>query len=135
MPRPRKHRCVWGHPAATYFKPRGVPMSALEEVVLAVEELEAIRLRDLERLEQEEAAERMGISRPTFHRVLRSAREKTAEALIRGKALLIHGGDYVMAGTDIARQQVGRCAGRAGGGRGRCGRGPQQDLATKETLQ
>lgn len=97
MPRPRKCRCVRGEPTITYFKPRGVPVVNLEEIVLAVEELEAVRLKDLDELDQEEAAKRMNISRTTFHRALNSARKKIADALIRGKALRIEGGDYEMA--------------------------------------
>jgi predicted DNA-binding protein (UPF0251 family) len=96
MPRPRKCRCVRGEPDFTYFKPRGVPVALLEEVVLVVEELEAVRLKDLESLDQEEAAKRMNVSRPTFHRVLRSARSKISDALIHGKAIRIEGGDYIM---------------------------------------
>ncbi len=57
-------------PEVTYFKPAGVPMRLLEEVWLSVDEAEAIRLKDLEGLEQEEGADRMGISRPTFQRIL-----------------------------------------------------------------
>ena len=81
-------------PEATYFKPAGIPMRLLEEIRLSVEELEAVRLRDLERLEQEEAAEKMNISRQTFQRVLASARQKIAEALLYGKAVRIEGGNF-----------------------------------------
>lgn len=84
-------------PGVTYFKPRGVPLIDLEEVNLAVDEFEAVRLKDMERLKQEEAAKRMNISQPTFHRLLESAREKLAEALVNGKVIKIHGGDYEMA--------------------------------------
>ncbi len=98
MPRPRKCRCVEDQPNVTYFKPRGIPVSQLEEVVLAVEELEAIRLKDSEGLDQEESAKMMKISRTTFHRVLNSARVKAADALIQGKALKIEGGDYSTTG-------------------------------------
>lgn len=73
-------------------------MRELESVVLTVEELEALRLSDLEGLYQEDAAERMDVSRQTFQRVLREARRKTAEALVMGKAVGIEGGDYVLAG-------------------------------------
>jgi predicted DNA-binding protein (UPF0251 family) len=96
MPRPKKCRCVWNEPNVSYFKPRGVPVSLLEEVVLAVEELEAVRLKDLEGLEQEEAAQKMKVSRPTFHRILNSARSKISDALIHGKAIKIEGGTYIM---------------------------------------
>lgn len=97
MPRPTKWRRVNFIPEIAYFKPGGVPLSVLDEVVLSVEEAEAIRLKDLEGLQQEECAEKMLISRPTFHRVLDSARSKLADALINGKAIRIEGGNFEMA--------------------------------------
>ncbi len=69
----------------------------LEEVCVSVEEAEAVRLNDLEGLEQEECARRMNISRPTFHRVLGAARSKLADALLNGKAIRIEGGNFEMA--------------------------------------
>jgi len=81
----------------TYFKPAGIPLRALEEVRLSVEEAEAIRLKDMEGLEQEQGAERMNISRPTFQRVLASGRQKMADALLNGKAIRIDGGNFEMA--------------------------------------
>ena len=66
MPRPVRCRRVNSIPEVTYFKPAGIPLRTLEEVRLSVEEAEAMRLKDLEGLEQEEGAERMSISRPTF---------------------------------------------------------------------
>ena len=81
-------------PEVTYFKPAGIPLPVLEEVCLTVEEAEAIRLKDLEGLEQGQCAERMNISRPTFHRVLESARKKVADALIGGKAIRVDGGNF-----------------------------------------
>ena len=81
-------------PGVTYFKPAGVPMRFLDENCLSVEEMEAIRLRDLEHLEQVECADKMNISRPTFQRVLASARRKIADGLLHGKALKIEGGNY-----------------------------------------
>ncbi len=98
VPRPRTYRWVWARPNSTYFKPRGIPLAGLDETVLSVEEHEAIRLNDLERLEQEQAAERMNISRQTFGRVLASARKKIADAIINAKAIRIQGGDFVMVG-------------------------------------
>ncbi len=97
MPRPRKCRRVEFIPGATYFKPVGIPLRLLEEVVVSVEEAEAMRLKDLEGLEQEEAARRMGISRATFQRVLASARQKAVGALLYGRAVKIEGGDFEMA--------------------------------------
>jgi predicted DNA-binding protein (UPF0251 family) len=83
-------------PESNYFKPRGIPLSMLEEVVLAVDECEAIRLADLEGLYQEQAAEKMKVSRQTFGRIIESARRKVAEALVKGKALKIEGGEFEM---------------------------------------
>ena len=97
MPRPPKWRRVDFVPEITYFKPAGVPLNSLDEVRLSIEEAEAIRLKDIEGLEQEECAQRMQISRPTFHRVLGSARRNLANALLNGKAIRIEGGNFEMA--------------------------------------
>lgn len=94
MPRPPKCRRVAFLPEATYFKPAGIPLRVLDEVRLSVEEAEAIRLKDLEGLEQEQSAEKMNISRPTFQRVLASARQKIADALLNSKAIRIEGGNF-----------------------------------------
>lgn len=96
MPRPTKYRRVGFLPQATYFKPAGVPLRALDEVTLSVEEAEAIRLKDLESLDQEESARRMNVSRSTFQRVLGSARQKIAGALLNGQAMRIEGGNFEM---------------------------------------
>jgi uncharacterized protein len=95
--RPRNCRRVGSMPQSDYFKPRGIPLSMLEEVILTVDELEAIRLADLEGLYQEQAAEKMKVSRPTFGRIVESAHKKVAEALVKGKALKIEGGEFEMA--------------------------------------
>jgi len=84
-------------PLITYFKPAGIPLASLDEVKLLVEEAEAIRLKDLEGLEQEECAQKMKISRTTFSRILDSARQKIADALLSGKAIRIEGGNFEMA--------------------------------------
>jgi len=94
MPRPQKCRRVAFLPRATYFKPSGTPLRVLDEVVLHIEEAEAVRLKDLEGMEQEEAAGKMNVSRPTFQRVLASARRKIADALLNGKAVRIDGGNF-----------------------------------------
>lgn len=94
MPRPPKCRRVEQLPGYTYFKPAGVPLSELSEIVLSVEELEAIRLRDLAGLDHEVSAEKMSVSRPTFHRILASARQKIAQALVNGTALRVTGGNF-----------------------------------------
>jgi len=84
-------------PPVTYFKPAGAPLAGLDEVKLLVEEAEAIRLKDIEGLEQEECAKKMNISRTTFSRILDSARQKIADALLSGKAIRIEGGNFEMA--------------------------------------
>jgi uncharacterized protein len=99
MARPRNCRRVGSMPGSNYFKPRGIPLSALEEVILSVDEFEAIRLADLEGLYQEQAAERMKVSRQTFGRIVESAHRKVAEVLVTGKALKIEGGEVEMAST------------------------------------
>ena len=101
MPRPCKWRTVEGVPSATYFKPAGIPLRLLSEVRLAVEEMEAIRLKDLEGLEQEECAQRMSISRPTFHRVLKAARQKIADAFMNGRAIRVEGGNFAAPGQEF----------------------------------
>lgn len=94
MSRPQKCRRVEFLPNLTYFKPAGVPLRDLEEVSMSIEEAEALRLKELEGLEQEQGAEKMNVSRPTFQRVLASARQKIAEALLNGKAIRIEGGNF-----------------------------------------
>ena len=87
-------------PGVTYFKPRAVPMSVLEEVILPVEELEALRLAHKEGLYQQEASARMGVSRATFGRLLDSAHRKVTKALVEGCALRIEGGSFTMIGPE-----------------------------------
>lgn len=99
MPRPRLCRRVCFEPGVTYFKPAGIPIVDLEESTLTIDEFEAVRLKDLEGLEQEKAAEMMNISQPTFHRMISSARKKIADAIVNGKAIRIEGGVFQMAGT------------------------------------
>ena len=97
MGRPQLWRRVSFIPAVTFFKPAGIPLANLQEACLLVEEAEAIRLRDLKGLEQEECAQKMNISRSTFSRILDSARQKIADALLNGKAIRIEGGNFEMA--------------------------------------
>ena len=92
MSRPCKCRCVCGNPQADYFKPRGIPVSQLEEIILTLDEFEAVRLADLDGLYQEEAAKMMNISRQTFGNIIESAHNKIANAIVNAKALKINGG-------------------------------------------
>jgi len=93
MSRPVCERRLCAVIEARLMKPSGIPSRDLEEVLLGFDEAEALRLADIEGLYQEAAARRMGVSRPTFSRIVESARRKTADALLNGKALRIEGGD------------------------------------------
>lgn len=94
MARPTKLRKIEYISAIPYFVPAETGVSEVPENTLKLEELEAIRLKDLEGLEQGECAERMEVSRPTFQRILLSAREKVADSLINGKMIHIEGGNF-----------------------------------------
>jgi len=94
MGRPHKKRVVAYQPGISYFKPRGIPMLDLEEIVLKIDELEAIRLADLEGLSHHDAGQEMGVSRATFGRIIEKARKVVADAMINGKAINVEGGNY-----------------------------------------
>lgn len=114
MPRPRLVRRVFSEPGVNYFKPAGVKMAELDETSLKVEEFEALRLKDLEEMEQEEAAEKMGISQPTFCRLISSARKKVADAIVNGKAIRVEGGNFEVVGKAQGCGRRMRC------GSGKC---------------
>lgn len=122
MPRPRKCRRVGQTPVHAFYKPQGVPMEGLTGVNLAVEGLEAIRLADAEERDHSEAAEMMGVSRPTFSRILAEARGVVARALSNGWAIHIDGGNYRVVDQPGAMSGAGHC--RGGKGCGRRGRNP-----------
>ncbi len=120
MTRQKKPRRIGSEPEADYFRPRGIPSDFLREAILALDELEAIRLADLEGLGQIESAKIMKISQSTFQRILTEAHKKIAEALVLGKAIKIKGGETVMPAGFGRGTGRGRGAGR-GAGRGRMG--------------
>ncbi len=93
MSRPDKCRFINVQPNVTVFKPGGIPARSLETVELQLDELEALRLSDLEGLYHEEAASQMGVSRATFGRIIERARRKVADTLINGKMIVIQGGN------------------------------------------
>lgn len=95
MPRPIIRRRISEMPAITCFMPSDDVEGGTPENILKLEELEAIRLKDLDGLDQTECAVRMAVSRPTFQRILLSAREKVADSLLHGKAIRIEGGVYI----------------------------------------
>ena len=99
MSRPKQFRKIVSPPLMTVFKPFGIPRSQLEEVVLHYDEYEAVRLLDYEGLMQEQAAERMNVSRPTLTRLYESARKTIAKAFVEGKMIVIEGGN-----VDFGRQ-------------------------------
>ena len=98
MPRPFKCRRIGCNPDISYFKPRGIPVTKLEEVILTIDEFESVRLADLGGMYQDDASKKMNISRQTFGNIVNSARKKIAEALVNGKAIKIEGGFYQMEG-------------------------------------
>lgn len=126
MPRPPKPRHVRCDPQVVHFKPAGVPMRLLKEVSLGRDELEAMRLADLEGLSHEQVGEMMNVSRATAGRILAEARRKTAAALVQGWAIRVEGGavekipDESEAACSLGGPGRGRGRGRGlGGGRGR----------------
>ena len=96
MPRPKCCRQIGAMPGKTCFQPEGAASSSFDEVLLTLDEYEAIRLADLEGLYQEQAASRMNISRQTFGRIIEAARRKVADVLVNGKILKIEGGSVSM---------------------------------------
>lgn len=89
MTRPKKNRRLGFDPNVYYFKPRGIPLRDLEEVVLERDEVEALKLHDVDGFEQIEASKKMNVSQPTFGRILDKAYKKIAKAIIEGKAIRI----------------------------------------------
>ena len=107
MPRPYCRRRIKGKPAASIFKPIGIPMSKLDELLMTLDEFEALRLADLDGLYQEQASEQMNVSRTTFSRIIASAHRKLADALVHGKAVRIEGGPVREAGQSCCKQHDG----------------------------
>ncbi|MCX5644173.1 MAG: DUF134 domain-containing protein [Phycisphaerae bacterium] len=125
MPRPCCLRHIGFKPCAGLFKPAGVPACTLERVTLTLDEVEALRLADLNGLYQEQAAAEMKISRSTFSRIVEEARRKVADALIHGKSLRLEGGTVRMKGEAEmpGRDGTGPVGPGPGMGLGPCGCG------------
>ena len=117
MPRPCKCRLVGAGPPVTGFRPIGLSGCDLEVIELRLDELEALRLADMEGLYHDEAAKRMGISRPTFGRLIESARRKTACALFQSNLLIFKGGSVVT--NRMRRFACSGCGGPVDAPRGR----------------
>ena len=107
MTRPKYCRKIESEPGARCFKPEGIHPSFVENVVITLDEFEALRLADFEGLYQENCAARMNISRQTFGRIIDSARKKIADALVHGKALKIEGG--IVSFEDNGEMKCGSC--------------------------
>lgn len=90
MPRPRTKRRICFSPSVLYFKPKGVPLKTLKIIELNIEEVEALRLKNIEEMGQIDCAKKMKTSQSTFQRILSSAYKKIAEAIIEGKAIQIN---------------------------------------------
>jgi predicted DNA-binding protein (UPF0251 family) len=120
MPRPCCLRHIGFAPNTVLFRPAGVPACALEQVRLTLDEVEALRLADLNGLYQEQAAEQMKISRPTFSRIVEEARRKVADALIHGKALRLEGG-IVKMNEATEKDGTGHVGAEPDTGSGPCG--------------
>ncbi len=142
MVRPRKLKRINFEPNVTYFKPRAVPLSELEEVDLTLDELEALRLSNIKKLSQIDAANEMNVHQSTFQRTLTRANEKVTEALVNGKAIKIHGGEYKMPDRDGTGPKgegsqtgagMGNCTGKKAKreGVGPCGRGARRGLGNR----
>lgn len=104
MARPKIKKIIDTIPLYAYFKPQGIPMVNLEVVTLSFEEIEALKLKDVQNLEQEAAAEKMGISRSTFQRIIKSARYKIVNSVIEGRALKVEGGNYIPSKRVVKKQ-------------------------------
>jgi len=96
MVRPRIFRNISGKPEITCFTPEKEDLDSLEPIKITIDEFEAIRLRDYHNVHQKKSAEIMGISQPTFHRILNSARKKISKALIEGNSIVIVGGELII---------------------------------------
>lgn len=127
MPRRKKLRYCRGVDGFNLFKPSGIPLSQLDIVELGLDELEAMRLCDLEDKQQEEAADVMGVSRGTVQRLLQSGRKKVLRAISEGEALSFADADHVCIGPRRGGGRHGR-RGRGSGGEGRRA-GPPEGVA------
>jgi len=113
MSRPTCKRRIGFQPKTVYFKPAGIPLGTVQEIVIGHDEVEAMRLKNLLGFPQEEAATQMGVSQPTFHRLINAAHQKITDAIINGKALKIEGGNIT-----IYEEAAGPCRYRKHWGQG-----------------
>jgi predicted DNA-binding protein (UPF0251 family) len=95
LKKPRHYNCPYRGDAEAVYKPAGTPLRDLEQIIILRDELEAMFLCDAENLTQEEAGNRMGVSRGTVQRLLAQARKKVVESVVLGKALLVKSGEQM----------------------------------------
>ena len=96
MPRPRKFRRISNFPDVTFYKPAGVPLFNLKEVNLLLEEFEALKLKDYNNYNDQEAARKLNVSQPTFNRIYNEAKRKLVSAIVEGAAIKIEGGNFIL---------------------------------------
>ncbi|MDA3850357.1 MAG: DUF134 domain-containing protein [Spirochaetaceae bacterium] len=129
MPRPKRQRMILSPPLYDCFKPQGVPAKNLREILLELDELEALRLADVEGMDHVDAAEKMDISRSTFTRLIDQARGKSAEFLVNGGVLKVLGGPVHFRETRIRCRSCGnRFREELLGAPGNCPRCGSEDL-------
>ena len=107
--RPQRYRWVEKIPEVTRFNPAGTSSGKSDQVNLTLDELEAIRLADLDGLYQEQAAKKLKVSRQTFGRIISSAHRRVADALVSGKSILIDGGEIMARDQSLGMGAGGRC--------------------------
>jgi predicted DNA-binding protein (UPF0251 family) len=121
MGRPVKPRIIDFIPENKIFSPVEEDLSK-EVIELKFEEVEAMRLKDIEKLSQEEAAKLMNVSRQTYQLIIEKAREKVSTSLIYGNPIHIKGGNYMLlkcercshAQEDACPKEIGSCRKRLG---------------------
>jgi len=117
--RPRRHRLVGPPPAARALQPVGNDeIDQATAIRLTLDEVEALRLADLEAIYQEKASEAMGVSRSTYGRILESARHKLALALWDGRSIIVEGGD--VRSRKLPKDNVPQCGRGIGFAGGSC---------------
>lgn len=132
MPRPNKPRRIRHNPAVTYFKPQGIPLRSLESIELKRDEVEALRLADLEEMSHEEVGEKMEISRATVGRILARARSKVAMALTQGMAISIEAGELSANEGEVEMPNNDRTGPQSQGPRSGRGLGPCGEPVAEE---
>lgn len=93
MPRPQKSRKICSPPKMQGFKPFGIAFCEIDHIIMQYDEYESIKLVNYDKLSQEDASERMEVSRPTLTRIFNSALTKIAQAFVEGKSIIIEGGN------------------------------------------